>query len=367
MFFYLGNNNYCDELLYRHQNNGVYTDLGWKHQNDVYYKGYCLDYDIHSNLDKILSGDKPQGIYCLIQNNKLFYPEIRPFPLYQQGEELTNLRLENFTELDNNKYKLPTTTKSFDDVIKELINILIDNLSKFELNIWVTGGIDSTMLIAIAEYANLPYTIHIAKPRDTFSNIKQWEGTVEEYDSPLLQFCRNNYWAYEFLSNFNNKIITTGFYGDEYFCRSLWQINLLANGHGLTVFDIVKPTDYVYKHLIRPRFAHLRGIDKSINLGNLKSTTIMSLGTSHVWHLDNTITFCPLMDKRIAENVWSLDEKTLLESSADAIIQKQIIKNTTPDVLLLTDNFKNASDGRKNFFENIEKVKLPNCNTIVVH
>ena len=90
MFFYLGNN--C-ELLNK-QTENVFTDLGWKTINDVYYKGYCLDYSIDSNIGKILSGDKPQGIYCVIQNNKIFHSEIRPFPLYRKGDELTNLKLE---------------------------------------------------------------------------------------------------------------------------------------------------------------------------------------------------------------------------------------------------------------------------------
>ena len=363
MFFYLGKNNCRDELLYRQQN-GVYTDLGWKQYDDVYYKGYCLDYDIHSNIDRILSGDKPQGIYCLIHDNKLFYPEMRPFPLYQQGEVLTNLRLENFAEIGNTRYELPTTTKTLGEVVSNVINIVIENLSKVELNIWCTGGIDSTMLVALAEYAGLPYTIHVARPRDKFTHIKQWEGTVEEYQSSLLEFCRKNYWAYEFLSNFNDKTITTGFYGDEYFCRTLWQIHTLANGMGLRGCDVVKPCDYVYQHINKARYGHLN-VPNTVE--NAKFITVRSLGTNHVWHLDNTLTFCPLMDKRIVENVWSLSEKTLLECAVDAIIQKEIIKQTTPSVLLLTDNFKNALDGRKNFFDNLDKVNLLHCSNIVVH
>jgi hypothetical protein len=364
MFFYLGNN--CD--LLNKQKENLFTDLGWKQHHDVYYKGYCLDFDIHSNIDKILSGDKPQGIYCLIKDNKLFYPEIRPFPLYSQGEVLTNLRLENFSEIEIDRYhSLTTNSCSLDTVVNNVANIIIKNLSKVELNIWCTGGIDSVMLIALAEHANLPYTIHIAKPRNNFTDIKQWEGTVEEYDSDLLQFCRNNYWAYSFLSNFNDKIITTGFYGDEYFCRSIWQIHPLANSFNKLGCDVIKPNDYVYSYMTKPGFSHFNVIDSSINLNNVMLKTLHMIGSGHVWHLDNTITFCPLMDKRIAEQVWSLDAKTLLECAPDATIQKEIIKQTMPDVLKLVDNQKNAGQGRRNFFNNIDKVKLPNCNRLVLH
>lgn len=363
MFFYLGDN--CELLNKR--SNRLFTDLGWQNFDETYFKGYCLEYDLKENIDKILGGDKPQGIYCIIHDNKLFYPEVCPFPLYQQGDTVTNLRLENFSEIENNKYQLPTTVKTLNEVADNIIHIIIENLSKFELNIWCTGGIDSTMLIALAEYANLPYTLHIAKPRTSFSDIKQWEGTVEEYNSPLLQFCRKNYWAYGFLSNFNDKVITTGFYGDEYFCRSIWQVRALASGFGMTPKELVKADDYVYRHINKPNFSHLQEIDKSITLENVKFSTIRMLGTSHVWHLDKTITFCPLMDKRIVENVWSLNEKTLLESCADATIQKEIINRTVPEVLTLTDDFKNAGLGRKNFFDNIEKVKLSHCMEIKTH
>ena len=363
MFFYLGHN--CELLI--KQVDGLFTDLGWTQNNNVYYKGYCLDYDIHSNIDKILDGDKPQGIYCVIKDNKLFYPEIFPFPLYQHGDILTNLRLENFNKVEHNRYTLPTTEKTLDTVVKNITNILVENLSKFELNLLCTGGIDSMMLIAIAEYAKLPYTIHIAKQKEKFTNIKDWEGTVEEYNSDLLIFCRKNYWAYEFLSNFHNKIITTGFYGDEYFCRSIWQIHQLANGFGLTGIDATKSTDYSYKHITKPKYSQLNKLNEFTNPDDAKLNALNTLGASQAWHLDNTITFCPLMDKRIVENVWSLNAKTLLECSVDAIIQKEIIKNTSPNVLLLVDNHKNDTHGRKNFFDNIQKTKLNYCTEIIIH
>jgi hypothetical protein len=357
MFFYLGND--CDLLTKQREN--LFTDLGWKQQNDVYYKGYCLDYNIDNNIDKILNGDRPQGIYAVIQNNSIFYPKVRPFPLYKKDNVLTNLKLNGLVEVPVSKYKLPRGSKSLDVVVTEIIKVLVDNLSKVELNIWCTGGIDSTMLIAIAEYAELPYTIHIAKPR-TFKDIKYYEGSVEEYTSPLIEFCREKYWAYGFLSNFNNKILTTGFYGDEYFCRTVWQINQLANSIGKEIVDVVKPTDYIHHHLYR-----YKNQLEHLTITNAKQSTIESIGNSHAWHIDNTITFCPLMDKRIVDNVWSLDVDSLLTYAVDATIQKQIISETKHDVLLLTDIYKNAPLGRKNFFENISKVKLPNCNDIVVH
>jgi hypothetical protein len=73
------------------------------------------------------------------------------------------------------------------------------------------------------------------------------------------------------------------------------------------------------------------------------------------------------MDKKIVDNVWSLDEHTLIDIAPDARLQKEIIVNTTPDVLKLVDDKKNSDSGRKNFFNNIEKVNLPNCRSMIVY
>jgi len=365
MFFYLGEN--CS--LLNKQSENLFIDSGWSKIDDVYYKGYCLDYDIHSNIDKIINGDNLQGIYCAIKGNELFHSHVRTFPLYQQGSSFTNLKLENYTSVDNNNYEVPIAEKSFDVVVKELTNIIANNLCKVELNIWCTGGIDSTMLIAIAEFAKLNYTIHIAKPNNDVTDLRIREGTVESYQSDLLDFCRKTYWAYGLLSVFDSKIITTGFYGDNYFCRTVWQIKMLLNALNLPLHKTVNPDHYIFRYMFKniQKTPHLQFNDASTNLDNVKSKTIALCSGPQVWHFDNTITFCPLLDERIANTVWSLDVKTLLDSALDATIQKEIIRQTKPDVLLLLDKHKNAKEGRKNFFDNIEKVKLPYCNDIVVH
>lgn len=365
MFFYLGEN--CS--LLNKQSENLFIDSGWSKIDDVYYKGYCLDCDIHNNIDRIIHGDSLQGIYCVIKGNELYHSDVRTFPLYQQGSSLTNLRLENYIEVNNNKYKVPTENKSFDTVVKELIDIIANNLSKVELNIWCTGGIDSTMLIAIAEFAKLNYAIHIAKPDNISTDIRIREGTVESYQSELLNFCRSNYWAYELLSVFDNKIITTGFYGDNFFCRTIWQIKMLLSALELPFNETVKSNHYIFKHITKNIFKvpHLQFHDANFNLGNVKLETIALCSSPQVWHFDNTITFCPLLDERITNSVWSLDVKTLLDSALDATIQREIIRNTKPDVLLLLDRYKNDQFGRKNFFDNIEKVNLPYCTNIVVH
>lgn len=347
MFFFLGNE--CNLLTKKCEN--LFTDKGWRQQDNVYYKGYCLDYELNDNIHQILSGDTPQGIYAVIQDNNVFHSYMRPFPLYKSLSGITNLKLDGFDEVPNTKYKLPDSEMVLSQVVSSVIDIVSENLSKVELNIWCTGGVDSMMLVAIAEYAGLPYTICFSKT-----------NKVASYDSSLLTFCREKYWAYNFLSVFDNKTITTGFYGDEYFCRSVWQINLLANAYNKVGTDVVSYKDYVYYYLFKHRKDQI--LTNGITLDNVKFTTLNTIGTGHAWHIDNTITFCPLMDKRIVEKVWSLDPSSLLNYAVDATIQKEIILSTTPDVMMLVDKYKNYSSGQSNLLKNLNKVKMPNCKGI---
>lgn len=364
MFFYIGKS--CD--LLNKQNDYLFTDLGWKKYEDIFYKGYCLEYDLEKNLDKIINGDKPQGIYCLIKDNKLYHPEIRPFPLYKKESEITNLKLDSFNELEKNRYTFEIQHKPLDTVIKNIINIIAENLSKFELNIVASGGIDSMMLVAIAEYAKIPYKMIIAKPRTTFIDLKDWEGTVQEYDSEFIQFCRNNYWAYRFISNYKEeKVLTVGFYGDEYFCRTIWQTNILTKGFNKHISQHIKPSDYLFKHINKSEYRYLHHDNFEVNFKDIKKFTLGTVGSPTAWHFDNTLIFCPLMDRRIAENIWALDENILFESAPNALIQREIIEQTHADTLLLIDRYKNDGYTRKNFFKNIEKVKLSSCTEIVVH
>lgn len=377
MFFYIGNNN--DEYLTKVHDN-LYLDDGWKRINDTWYKGYVLNSNLESELENIYNGYKPKGIWCVIRviNSKydIYYPHPRGFTLYQNNNDLTNIKYYNYTEkFDSFEFKKSASVTSTEKVISNIKNILIENCDSFakyhqNINVYCTGGVDSLSIIAIFELLKIPYNIYIAGLMDTTikkRDIRYWEKSITEYETNLIRKLRQDFWGYEILSNFkDNKIIATGFYGDEYLCRGPHQLNLLANCFNKTIVDFVKKSDYMYSYLLK---THKKNSFNLINTDEEHAKFKIKVelaGDSQIWHLDNTITFCPYFDERIIDNVLSLSAFQIIETGNDATIQKNIIKTINNDLLLLLDNQKNTSLARINFLENIKKVNLKYCNNLII-
>lgn len=372
MFFYIGN--HTQNLLTK-VHDKLFLDDGWSTKDNLWYKGYSTDCVLHDNINNIVNGYMPNGIWCIIQYTgtgyMIYHPHMRGFPIYKNENDITNLQLDGFS-LERCTLEYNNLYNEYTDVINNITSILIENCQKFYNNykqpfeVWCTGGVDSLTLIGILEYAKLPYNIYIAKPKEFKGNIRDFEGSISEYISPLLSKMQNDRWGYEILSNFQNpKILTTGFYGDEFVCRGPYQLNYLANCNNSTILDLVKPSDYMYRYLKRTNakenFKKIT-IDESLAKSKIKK----SLGNDYqIWHLDNTITFCPYFDERIIDNVLSLPVDVILGKSLDATIQKDVLKNCFSDIIQLLDTHKNTELGRVNFFLKKELVNFKFCKEII--
>jgi hypothetical protein len=373
MFFYIGES--CDLLT--QSNPGLFLDKGWTHvvlnETHAWYKGYSTECVLGDNIEKILQGYKPNGIWAMVSYNgtySLHIPVPGAFTLYKQNNNYTNLALDGYEVVPNKPVTVNISNSQTVDIVTDTIkNILIENCSNYQqpINIVCSGGMDSTSLIAICEYANIPYNIHVASLKDRFTSIRDSEGTVQDYESPLIDFCRKKYWAYEFVSIYKNPTsLTTGFYGDEFMCRNIWQMQMLANSLGTTLDQVLNENDYVYRHLSKPNFASLKHHNENISSETIKQILIDGIGRGQVWHIDNTETFCPYYDFRITQAILSLEVHEILDQGKTLGIQKNIISRCCPDVLLLVDNYKNGKDERKNFFNNIGNVTLKSCKKILV-
>ena len=373
MFFYIGES--CDLLT--QSNPGLFLDEGWTHvvlnETHAWYKGYSTECILSDNIEKILQGYQPSGIWAMVSYNgtyALHIPTPGAFILYKQNDSYTNLALDGYEPVLNKPLTIDLTDKrTVNEVTVTIKNILVENCLNYKhpINIWCSGGMDSTSLIAICEYANIPYNIYVAKLKDSYKSLKDSEGTVQEYESPLIDFCRKTYWAYEFLSIYENPMsLTLGFYGDEFMCRNIWQMQLAANALGKTLGQVVSEQDYVYKHLSKPKFASLKSHLENVSTETLKKQLFDSVGRGQVWHIDNTETFCPYYDFRITQAVLSLEWSDILEQGRTLNIQRNIISSCCSDVLYLVDDFKNSKDDRHNFFNNIKNVTLKYCKNIVV-
>jgi hypothetical protein len=355
MFFYIGNE--CN--LLEQVDIGLFLDKGWSQHNSVWYKGYSTECKLSENIDNILSGYKPKGIWCVISSVEGIYKVYHP--------ELCNFPSNGFTNLyDNtasgNRLELNQYINSMDVVVDNVVSMLVDTCQGYvnnnidTLNIWCTGGLDSVLLLAICEKANIPYNLYAHK--------SSYSSHVE-YDTNLTKHVKHEFPNYSFISLFADKtVLATGYGGDNYFCRHPVQINLLANSLGKTVVDVAKTHHYVYPYL---RKQSLQNITTSLSEEEVKQRLLYQIQIWYsVWHIDNTITFTPYQDIDLFKMILTLPIHELIEASLDGTIQKKAIEKCNPELLSLVDGQKNTILGGKNLFNNLERVKLGCCKKIFI-
>ena len=358
MFFYIGNE--CN--LLEQVDSGLFLDKGWTQQNSVWYKGYSTECKLNENIDNILNGYRPKGIWCVIASNagqyKIYHPEMCNFPsdgtsnLYNKTTATTTVELNS-------------STNTMDTVVDMVFSILINNCQGYAkynsdiLNIWCTGGLDSVLLLALCEKANIPYNLYAHKSHSAYH---------AEYESMLTKHVKTEFPNYQFMSLFADKtVLGTGYDGDSFLCRHPEQINVLANCLGSTAHDMVKPEHYLASYLKRPIFSSMSNIVWKMPEEEAKSRVLHGiLQWISVWHLDNTITFTPYRDMDLFKTVLTLPIRELVDASLDGTIQKKVIEKCNPDILSLVDKQKNTILGGKNLFNNLERVKLGCCKKIFI-
>jgi len=357
MFFYIGNE--CK--LLEQVDAGLFLDKGWTKVNSVWYKGYSTECNLSENIDNILNGYKPKGIWCVISSvdaiHKVYHPKLCNFP----SDGFTNLYNNNVV---HNYLTFNNTVNSLDTVFDNIVSMLVDTIHGYTkynsdtLNIWCTGGLDSVLLVAICEKANVPYNLYVDHTHSYTCNIRE---------TNLIKHVKREFSNYSFMSMFNERTtLATGYSGDSFFCRHPKQINLLANVLNLTAHDVVKPNQYVYTYLKRSMFSNMNNV---LGITEEEAKTRILHGISEwwsVWHVDNTITFTPFHDEDLIRMVLTLPLQVLIDASSDGTIQKKAIEKCNPDFLLLVDNQKNTVFAGINLFNNINRVKLDCCKKIFI-
>ena len=357
MFFYIGNE--C-ELLER-VNAGLFLDKGWTHCDSVWYKGYSTECNLGENIDNILNGYTPKGVWCVISliedTYRVHHPALCNFPF----NGITNLYNNNTRHSYLNFYN---SINSMDDVVDNVLSLLINTLQGYVkynsdiLNIWCTGGLDSVLLLAICERAKVPYNLYVDHTHSHTPSVD---------DTKFIKHIKSEFPNYSFMSMFTEKtVLATGYSGDSFFCRHPEQINLLANVFNLTAHDVVKPDQYVYRYLKRSMFNNM---NNTLGISEEEAKTRILHGITEwfsVWHLDNTITFTPYHDIDLIKIILTLPTQDLIQAAADGTIQKKVIEKCNPEFLSFVDNQKNTILGGKNLFNNLTRVKLSCCKKIFI-
>ena len=368
MFFYIGSN--CN-LLNRVSDN-LFLDDGWSVIGNTYFKGYSTECILKDRLNDIINGYQPNGIYCLIKDNKVYHSKRKSFPIYSDESYITNIQGNSFYPSNIETYT-NKTYYTFNQAVYNIKNILIENITGFlkhndvQLNLKVTGGIDSVTLLALLEFLNIPYNLHVTDRDISATTLHEWLRIDSEYQSNLIEVVRKRYWGYniyDFKKNVNWLI--TGFMGDEALLRGPHQIVMLINFKGKILKDLLQENHYHYYYFQRSKNGfYTELMQEETNPKNKIFQTFIN--DYQFWHLDNNYGFCPYDDVRILGTVLEMDDDDILLNGLDATIQKQIIQETNPYAFTLLDSYKNSPKyARVNLLKNLDVNKLKNCKSLTV-
>lgn len=363
MFFYKGNNT-LTSLTEIDQ--GFFIDQGWSHSENIWYKGYSTDCVLADNVKEIVQqGYRPRGKWCVLHNNEIFHPDLRGFPVYSIGDDLTNIPFKNAVFMPQSyDYTIDSKIISLDDAAEQIGNILEENIVNFykynsvdRMNVLFTMGIDSMTVWAILDKLTKDYNLHIHLP-EARTDFKGNFGVFRDYDSDLLT-ALDNHWAYKMTRIYSNKnYFLTGFYSERFQLREITTGQLIAKFLNTHLTRMVKPKDYLY-HFVHRKDNLMNTMPRCTTEAALKQQCFETiLGDYQMWHVDNNFHFSPFYDIRIAQICQQMSLDDICKNAANALIQRKIIERYNPEFLSLLADYKNCLDTRVNFKKNWHKIKL---------
>lgn len=373
MFFYLGKNCPLKSLI--NVTDEVFLDHGWDskkiHDKTFFYKGYSLDCVLEDSISEIVDGYIPAGKWAVLSSDKkLHHPNPRGFPVYTNHVDITNIPLDNFSYVGyekklvqntNNKITLNEASEKINDILIENINNFFKFNKNIEFNVLYSAGIDSLTCWALVEALGYNYKLHIHVPSNYDNTHQKIFNVKTEYQSDLIDLCREKFWGYKMTSCFSHKnYFITGFYSERFQLREVSTGHIIANFLGKKLHEIPDEKNYLYYFLQRP----VNKINNEPNLDNIESVMSCCNDTifydHQMWHIDNNFHFSPFFDVRITEIINQLSLTDIINNAMNAQIQKNIILKNKPEFLNLLSDYKNERAIWSNFQKNFQSIKLNN-------
>lgn len=372
MIFYIGNN--CPVNSLTEVEPRLFLDKGWTKHGDAWYKGYSTECVLADNIDSILDGYKPSGKWCVIENEVVYYPVLRGFPLNVRGDEQTNLKLDGFEAIvypyypENNPPDY-SETLSLEEASTLIGDILIENVQNFykynnveEMTLVFSAGLDTLTCWVIQEQVQPKFTVSVYLPNKNDTTLPLFNGTEREYHTDVMDLLGEAYWAYKHQSYYKEPNWSIcGYYAETYTYRDRFALKAILNYTNMTIDELVKETDYYYHFVKRPNAVEYLTSDPMTFESEkaFKDFLWTTIWFDHqMWHLDNNLIFNPFVDVRIPEIALRLSTEDLIRICVNGDIQQNIVKRFRPDLLCLLSDYKNEKDLWKNFKTNFKESML---------
>jgi hypothetical protein len=380
--FFLITSHKDDRFSHHHcvgDNRWLNTDAGWTELwtpvGRVFYKGYVLSHRIDRQwAEGIIQNPLPQYrgsfVAVIVQDEKIIVTHDidRSFPLWwNDAPALGNIGLDRrnpvwadavatlhtdgtVSEQRWNPVRTVGATINIDQAadtiyqrIKESCQWL-QHRSGRRPKIFFSGGIDTLTCLAVLRGLNIEHDI-------------VWSEHFD-YDHFTCEFlpemrAHPGYWGYQQIHHWTeHTCLVTGGNGDENFMRGPATANMMLMHLGVTVEELLTPTDYHYEYFRKPKNIEMyRQQANDIGLRDIvatKESTVrhiidVNANDHQHWHLGHTITFTPFKDAEILRTVLSMDADSLLRQIANAELQKKIIERADPSMLQFLSPLKNET------------------------
>jgi hypothetical protein len=354
----------------------LFLDQGWDNVGNIWYKGYSTDCTISERLDDIISGYKPSGKWCVIQDGTIYHPVLRGFPLHYFENNVTTLKLAEYQPVVYDTPQAPILTEqdtlTVEEAAYQIGNILVENVENFyrhnnpkDVNLTISAGLDTQTCWAVHDQVTTDYNLRIYLTNGFHFN--------PEYKHDVIDSLSSTYWGYNQITVQQSKSWTnSGFYAEVYTYRDIAAAAGYLNYLGKkSLSELVTEDDYYYGFITRPKLvATCNRIRDQIDTSTpekLKEHLWNTIWYDHqMWHLDNTMIFSPFADLRIPEIALKLPIEDLIKFGVNGDIQRHIIKRFAPERVPLTSQYKNTGDVWHNFKKNFKRTMLGKDTNFIV-
>ena len=335
--------------------------------NEITHKNFRIFFDDNwtRNEDSITKGTANN--YCTVKFGdtiEITHNELRDFPLWYNNYTCSNFtKLDNYVPVDGilkhddqwhltyekDFYVEPKSCgcgrstidrcvgwHSYDEepyAVALIKKVLVDNTKEFlkcntlDLIVPNNNGLDTLLVRSVLDYLKVDYTLFDIEKVDykklQYNNAIEYYGfnQIQELDSP--------------------KCVVTGFYGDEYILRNPYYVQHLLKNKGVDICDIFdnKPDCYMREYF---DLAYREKCKKSDSVDTNKVKQMMC-NDIQVWHINNTMIFTPLKDKRLLK-LLECNKNIIINQVTDGKLSKLVIEHFNKDLLPLLDKSKNNND-----------------------
>ena len=356
----------------------LFLDQGRSNVGNIWHKGYSTECTLAEKLDDIVNGYQPSGKWCVIQDEKIFHPVLRGFPIYSFEDTLTTLNLPGYSKVKYIAPNPPTLTEGNNLTVEEVSyivgDILVENAENFyrynapkNMDLYVSGGLDTLTCWAIQDQVATDYNLILH-----LSSAKKF---IPEYNNDIIKSLTKTWWGHRQVTYKKSPTWTnTGFYAEAYTYRDIAAATGYMQFLGKTsLSELVTEDDYYYGfidrlHLIQV-YEKLKDQIDVTTPEKLKKYLWYTIWDDHqIWHLDNNMFFCPFADIRIPEITLRLSIEDLIKCGVNGDIQRHVINRFTPERLpLLSDRKNDSRNAWVNFKKNFNRSMVnENTNFIVL-